>query len=357
MKEVNAIEFASITQAVADRFFTIDGRSSRELMPYPHNPFREPAHWKKYDHLSVRQRLEQLNLPSLHKEYFETTVASFGSAPGKDIGFVEALRWYALGGHNMAQVYELAGIYKLGKGGMTSFARALLQDARCDILMNTIITEILHHESGAIIKAAKGQTLAAKTVICTIPLNCLSDVKFSPALCPLKQEAISHGHINKGAKIHFKLAEIEPGWFAACNGDGDSPFCFSFSDHNGNAPSRPQGTYCIAFGYNGHLEDPMDSETIVQEFNRNVRPGTNVEAYLTHDWMNDPLAKGVWSCWGPGAMSKYTQALQKRHGNVFFASADWADGWRGFIDGALESGLKAAIDVVQHLGTRLQPKL
>ncbi|KAK5057878.1 hypothetical protein LTR84_011879 [Exophiala bonariae] len=357
VQEVDPVEFGNITQAVAESFFTIDGHSSRELMPYPHDPFREPALWKKYDHLSVRQRLDQLDLPSLHKEYFETTAASFGSAPGKDIGFVEALRWYALGAHNLAQTYELAGVFKLGKGGMTSFARALHQDAKCDTLMNTVVTDISHHQSGARITTAKGQTLAAKAVVCTVPLNCLSDVKFSPSLHPIKQEAISHGHINKGAKIHFKLAETEPGWFAACNGDDDSSFCFSFSDHNGNSTAEPQGTYSIGFGYNGYLEDPKNSEVIIREFNRNVRPGTNVEAYLTHDWMNDPLAKGVWSCWGPGAMSKYTKALQESHGNVFFASADWADGWRGFIDGALESGLKTANEVVKHLDARLQSKL
>jgi monoamine oxidase len=37
-------------------------------------------------------------------------------------------------------------------------------------------------------------------------------------------------------------------------------------------------------------------------------------------------------------MSKYQDELQSRHGNVFFASADWAHGWRAAIDGALEQG-------------------
>lgn len=37
-------------------------------------------------------------------------------------------------------------------------------------------------------------------------------------------------------------------------------------------------------------------------------------------------------------MSKYQDELQSRHGNVLFASADWAHGWRAAIDGALEQG-------------------
>lgn len=41
-------------------------------------------------------------------------------------------------------------------------------------------------------------------------------------------------------------------------------------------------------------------------------------------------------------MSKYQDELQSRHGNVFFASGDWAHGWRASIDGALEQGCLSA---------------
>lgn len=66
--------------------------------------------------------------------------------------------------------------------------------------------------------------------------------------------------------------------------------------------------------------------------------------------MNDDLAKGTWSCWGPGpAMSRWLKELQKPHGRVFFASADWADGWRGFVDGAIESGITTSVSVMRLL--------
>lgn len=50
-------------------------------------------------------------------------------------------------------------------------------------------------------------------------------------------------------------------------------------------------------------------------------------------------------------MTKYQEELQKRDGNVFFASADWAHGWRAFIDGALEQGFLNALDVLKELRT------
>lgn len=48
-------------------------------------------------------------------------------------------------------------------------------------------------------------------------------------------------------------------------------------------------------------------------------------------------------------MSKYQDELQKRHGNVFFASGDWAHTWRASIDGALEQGSLCAIEALREL--------
>lgn len=191
----------------------------------------------------------------------------------------------------------------------------------------------------------------------TLNRNCLSDIIFNPPLSTLKTDAIASGHINKGAKIHFNLAATEPGWFATCGASRESPYVFAFSDHNGREPCDPRGTWCIGFGYNGHLVDKKNSREIIEAFRANVRPGAEIQAYLTHDWMNDPYAKGTWSCWGPNTFSHYVQELQKADGRVFFASADWADGWRGFVDGAIESGQKSAIDVKTFLNSQHNSKL
>lgn len=191
----------------------------------------------------------------------------------------------------------------------------------------------------------------------TLSSNCLGDVEFNPPLRALKVDAIASGHINNGAKIHFKLARTEPGWFATCSASGTSPYVFAFSDHNGHEPSGPRGTWCIVFGYNGHLEDKKNSKDIIAAFQENIRPNADIQAYLTHDWVNDPFAKGTWSCWGPNQFRRYVQELQKAEGRVFFASADWADGWRGFVDGAIESEQKAANEVKTFLEGQQDTKL
>jgi lysyl oxidase-like protein 2/3/4 len=97
-------------------------------------------------------------------------VATFGSAPGSDIGFTEALRWFALGGHSMAGVFERAGIYKLGNGGMTAFARAILRDFRGDVLFNTVVEKVDQGRNGVLLQTKDGRKIDAKAVVSTIPL-------------------------------------------------------------------------------------------------------------------------------------------------------------------------------------------
>ena len=102
---------------------------------------------------------------------FEALVSSIGSAPGSEIGFVEFLRWYALGGHSMGQMFELAGLYKIGNGGMTKLARQILGDFRGDIMMKAVVSEISQIDGeGAQIVLQDGTKVSAKTIVCTIPL-------------------------------------------------------------------------------------------------------------------------------------------------------------------------------------------
>jgi hypothetical protein len=61
-----------------------------------------------------------------------------------------------------------------------------------------------------------------------------------------------------------------------------------------------------------------------------------------------PLLDPTESRTGPSHVGQLTQALaelQRPEGRVALAGSDYANGWAGFIDGAIESGLRAARDV------------
>lgn len=168
--EVATIDMHQL-ENIASKFFNIDGYNSRSLMPYPHDPLREPAPWRKYDHMTVKQRLDQLtDIPQSHRDYFETYINTLGSAPGESTGLVEFLRWYALSGHSMALLLECAGVYKLGKGGMSSFANTILKEYSGDRLFKTTVNKIEQKNASVFLTTSDGSQIRAKAVISTIPL-------------------------------------------------------------------------------------------------------------------------------------------------------------------------------------------
>jgi monoamine oxidase len=101
------------------------------------------------------------------------------------------------------------------------------------------------------------------------------------------------------------------------------------------------GSYAMMFGQNGKLQDPTKSDEIISEFKK-LQPEGGVRGYVSHTWSKDPFAKGAWFAAAPKWATRNLEALQKPHGRVFMANADWAQGWRGFIDGAIEQGARAA---------------
>lgn len=157
-----------------------------------------------------------------------------------------------------------------------------------------------------------------------VPSNCLSGIEFDPSLSPLRQEAVEKGHINLGSKIHFEVSNSILPWVAFRSPKSSSLLSSALTDHASN-----ENTYAVAFGYTESHLDLQDPQKVTAEL-KNLSPTyqyPEITTYLTHDWMNDPFAKGSWVAFAPGYMVKYQQELQKDQGNVLFASGDWSGGW------------------------------
>jgi monoamine oxidase len=71
-----------------------------------------------------------------------------------------------------------------------------------------------------------------------------------------------------------------------------------------------------------------------------IMPGYEVVEVTAHDWLADEFANGTWAIHRPGWYTRYHREMQRPEGRVVLAGSDFADGWSGFIDGAIESGLR-----------------
>jgi monoamine oxidase len=61
-------------------------------------------------------------------------------------------------------------------------------------------------------------------------------------------------------------------------------------------------------------------------------------------WDDDPEARGAYACPGPGQMRTLLPAIARAEGRVHFAG-EHTSAWAQWMQGALESGLRAAREI------------
>jgi monoamine oxidase len=74
-----------------------------------------------------------------------------------------------------------------------------------------------------------------------------------------------------------------------------------------------------------------------------IMPGYRVVASSAHDWLADEFSRGTWAIHRPGWYEHYHAEMRRPEGRVVLAGSDLANGWAGFIDGAIESGLRSGV--------------
>ena len=96
----------------------------------------------------------------------------------------------------------------------------------------------------------------------------------------------------------------------------------------------------IGFGGDAERCDPADIAGMQASLDETL-PGYEVLDATAHDWLADEFSRGTWAIHRPGWYEHHHAAMRRPEGNVILAGSDLANGWAGFIDGAIESGLHA----------------
>ena len=326
-------------------YHDVDGRFGRTVLPLPHTPLVAFDELKKYDRLSMQDRLDQIS-DAFHddeemKEIMDAYLAQNSQCSLANGGFLDHLRWWALGDFDSARLYDKTSRFKL-RGGTSALARAILNDCRqVELRLSTPIISVDRTTKNRVtVRSGNGQSFTSRALICTIPLNALHHLDFQPPLDEEKRRVITEGQCRGGTKFVAKLETPVGCWFGLAA--SPNPITHAFTDD-------ADGTVILGFGPDGLL-DIRDIDAVQRELGKFL-PDVKVKYVVAHDWRYDPYVRGTWSWFRPGQMSSNLATLQKHEPPVFFASSDISNGWRGFIDGALDSGLSTVHHVMKYLNT------
>jgi len=96
----------------------------------------------------------------------------------------------------------------------------------------------------------------------------------------------------------------------------------------------------IGFGLDEDLLDTGDLAAMQRSLDE-LLPGYELLAVTNHAWFADEFSRGTWAIHRPGWYEHHHGEMRRPEPGLLFAGGDLADGWAGFIDGAIESGLRA----------------
>ncbi len=310
-------------------------------LPLPHDPLFAIDELSRFDRLTISERVQQLALSQEEREVLVAELESLAHAPLDDAGAVSVLRWHALSGYSLALTQFTGGRVTIARGTgalLASIADVVPFERR----LAAEVVAVSQTDGRVEIETADGNGCAARAAVVAVPVNALGAIEFTPALSEQKRAAIRLGQASRGIKI-FIHARGEPAWQNAIR--PGHPFGYLDTE-----VIFDDGTQLlIGFGVDAARCDAGDLAAVQRQLDE-ILPGYQVLAATAHDWLADRFSGGTWAIHRPGWYEHHHGAMQTAEGRVVLAGSDIANGWSGFIDGAIESGLRAGAAAVALSG-------
>ena len=311
-----------------DRF--VDG--VREALPQPHAPLAALPELARFDRLSMAERLAELDLDEETHDVLAAELESVAHGRLSEAGAVAILRWHALSGYSLELTQFTGGRVTIDEGTGALLA-AIAGGAEFERRLETPVSAVVQDDGHVEVHTRAGEQFVARAAIVAVALNALGGIEFSPALPEDKQRAIELGQASRGIKVMIHA-----------RGEGVSQNSILFEHPFGYLSSevlRDDGTQLmIGFGFDAERCDAADTAGMQASLDETL-PGYEVLAATAHDWLADEFSRGTWAIHRPGWYEHHHAAMRRPEGSVILAGSDLANGWAGFIDGAIESALQA----------------
>lgn len=237
-------------------------------------------------------------------------------------------------------------------GGSDLLPRALAARLAERIHYGAPVVALARHARGVRVVTAPGgrhEPLEVERVICTLPFSVLRGLAISPAFSAEKQRAIDT--LPYASVVRSYVQTRRRFWLdegASGQAVTDLPIMSVFD--RGPALDGPRGllesfSAGAAARRLAALDDDQRLRAVLAQLAQ-VHPGVaqEQEGGTSFCWDQDPWARGAYLWYRPGQMTSLLAHVARPEGRVHFAGEHTSD-WPGWMQGALESGERAALEV------------
>lgn len=344
-------------------------RQANRAAPYPQLYGRSNREGRRLDGLSVPEWLEETGIgvsTTFGRLLLSNAVSEYGGDPGDqsalNLIYTLDVRNHWLNLVNYDEKFHIVG------GNDQLITRMLHKMPPHTVKQDHALVAIAERWNGSyrltFDVGSGSKDVIADHVVLALPFSALRDVDVSRAgFTPLKRHAIAEMGMGQNAKIHVELRKKT---WPRVGGAGtayvdDTGFCVAWDD---SVPLGMHGAPALLLGYPGgsigrdtltgaaHGRAPRRDVDWFLDQIEPIYPGTKAAytgtAYEDH-WSRDPWHRGAYSYYRVGQSTGFGGYEKRQQGKVHFAGEQTDPNQQGFLNGAVRSGQRAAIEILKQV--------
>lgn len=304
--------------------------------------FGSPYDQQGLDDLDVSfgEWMTQREITGQTREFMSAFIGlNFGCTPG-EIAAVHFLTWIAGMGNSPWTMSTV--LTEKFEQGTKSLIDAMIEEAGAEVRLSTPVARVDQDADGVTVTTRAGDRLRASAVVVATPVNTWKDIEFSPPLNAAKSEVAQTGHAGRSVKP-WSLVAGAPEYFASWAWDGG--MCWLSTEFE-----IDEGSLMVGFAHSPDVVDLGDDADVASRVGAFLPGSAEVVRVDGHDWNADEFSQGTWMAFRPGQLTRLHSGLMAEEGRLAFAGSDIAPSWAGWMDGALDSGGRAAQRIHSLLG-------
>ena len=287
---------------------------------------------KEIETMSIQELLDQLELSPVQRRLISSRLQG---------SYCATLDQVALRSMGTFSTHEGPGRYFRVDGGNQALARSLASSLP-EVLCNRPVTEIKQDAEGVIVRT-ENETFSADKLVLSVPISVISKIEFSPALPEAFQHAIAVTKLGSAAKLSAVLTEEPP---LLAKQDSEAPYwCWTGQLRDGLA-KKAITAFCGSEHARKQLKtNDKDDDTWFESIQANCPELRFSGKYVKKDWVDDPWVMGSYTVMNNEAYTA-VNIFSKPFHHIYFAGEHAVAEWSGTMNGALESGVIAAEQIL-----------